>query len=278
MAEITAALVKELRTATNVSMMECKRALVKADGDMQKATIHLRESGVAVAAKKATRTAKQGIIASESIEDGKITSLVEVNCETDFVTRNDVFQALVKDIATQACATDGSLADEMKDTLAQKVAEIGENIVARQNVRYILEDTGSVGAYIHLGGKVGVLVELGCEKDETAGSEKFTDLLKDLTLHIAACDPGYLTSDQVPEAEVSAERQIFAKQVEGKPAEIVDKIVDGKIKKFFGEICLVDQGFVKEPKQSITELLKEKGKELGDTLTVRRFVRYQLGS
>ncbi|MBN2301314.1 MAG: translation elongation factor Ts [Lentisphaerae bacterium] len=278
MAEITATLVKELRIATNVSMMECKKALVEADGDMDKAIILLRERGMAVAAKKAARTANQGIIASATTEDDKITSLVEINCETDFVTRNQIFQAFVRELAARACATDGNLADEVQDELTRKIAEIGENIVARRNVRFVLKDVGKVASYIHMGGKVGVLVELGCEKPETTKTEQFKELLKDLTLHVAAANPGYLTSTDVPETKITAERDIYAKQVDGnKPPQIVQKIVDGKIKKFFAEVCLVDQGFVKEPKQSIAALLSEKSKQLGDTLSIRRFVRYQLG-
>ncbi len=136
---------------------------------------------------------------------------------------------------------------------------------------------GIVGSYIHMGGKVGVLIEVACGKEETQTADAFAELVKDLTLHIAAAAPPYLTSAEIPEDVIAEERAIFAKQVEGKPEQIIDKIVDGKVKKFFGETCLINQGFVKEPKQSITELLAEKGKELGDTLEIKRFARYQLG-
>jgi elongation factor Ts len=129
-----------------------------------------------------------------------------------------------------------------------------------------------------MGGKVGVVVDVACENDATAASDEFKELVKDLTLHVAASAPKYLTSDEVPEDEIAAEREIYAKQVTDKPEHIIDKIVDGKIKKYFAEVCLVDQGFVKEPKQSITQLLAAKGKEMDDTLSIRRFVRYQLGA
>jgi elongation factor Ts len=277
MAEITAALVKQLRDATNVSMMECKRALIEADADIEKATRILRERGMAVAAKKASRTANQGLIASAASDDNNTCALIEVNCETDFVTRNDVFKAFVKELSEKACTTDENLADLVKDELTAKVAEIGENIVIRRNTRYILDGTGKLASYIHLGGKIGCLLELSCEKNETTETDGFKELAKDITLHIAASNPKYLVSEEVPEDVIAGEREIYAKQVTDKPPQIVDKIVDGKMKKFFGEVCLVDQGFVKDPKVSISALLDAKGKELDDKITIKRFTRYQLG-
>jgi elongation factor Ts len=277
MAEITADIVKKLRDATNVSMMECKRALQEAGGDMAKATKILRERGMAVAAKKASRATNQGLIASASAEGGKIASLVEVNCETDFVARNANFIAFTKELAEAACGTEASLADQVKTKVVAKIAEIGENMVVRRNVRFVLSGTGALQSYIHLGGKVGVLVELGAEKSATLESPAFKELIKDLTLHVAACNPKHLTSEAVPAEEIATEREIYAKQVKDKPAQIVGKIVDGKLRKYFADVCLVEQPFVKEQKQSVRDLLKEKGKQLGDNLVIRRFVRYQLG-
>jgi elongation factor Ts len=277
MVDITASLVKQLRDATNVSMMECKRALQETDGDLDKATTLLREKGIAVAAKRAAKAANQGIIAATSADEGKALAMAEVNCETDFVARNSDFKAFVEQVAEAALGTDDALSEVMHDTLIDKIASIGENIKIRRNVRYSLQGTGKVASYIHMGGKVGVLIEVACGKDETVASPVFDELVRDLTLHVAATAPACLTSDEVPEDDIAAERAIFAKQVEGKPENIVSMIVDGKIRKYFSEICLVDQGFVKEPKTSITELLAEKGKELGDELTIKRFVRYQLG-
>ena len=278
MPEITAAMVKALREATNVSMMDCKRALVEAGGDADQATKLLRERGVAVAAKRAARTANQGIIAAAEADGGNAKALVEVNCETDFVTRNESFQAFVAEMAGKAVETDANLADALEAEITAKRVEIGENITVRRNVRFMLDGSGMIGSYIHLGGKVGVLVEVGCEKAETADADAFKALVSDLTLHIAALAPQHLTSDEVPADVIAAERDIYAQQVKDKPAQIIEKIVDGKIAKFLGEICLVNQGFVKEPKQSITTLLAETGKPLGDTLSIRRFVRYQLGA
>ncbi len=277
MPEITAAQVKELREATNVSMMECKRALVEAEGDMAAATRMLRERGMAVAAKKSSRTANQGLIASAAADNGRTLSLVEVNCETDFVARNADFIAFVDAMARKACETDDALADSMKDELVAKVAEIGENLVLRRNTRYVLEATGAIEAYIHLNSKIGVLVEVGCEKPDTVAATEFQELLKDLVLHIAACAPQHLRPEDVPEDVVRAERDIYAKQVEDKPPQVVEKIVDGKMRKYYGEICLLNQPFVKEPKQSVTQLLDAVGKTTGDKLTLRRFTRYQVG-
>jgi len=278
MAEITASLVKQLREATNVSMMECKKALVEANGDMEAATKILRERGIAVAAKKASRAAKQGLVASASKEDGRIASLVEINCETDFVARNENFVKFVNDLAEKACETDEALSEQMKDIVTAKIAEIGENIIVRRNIRYKLEGNGAIASYIHLGGKVGVLVEAGCGSEATVSNPVFGELVRDLTLQIAAANPKYLVPDEIPEEEVKAEREIYASQVKNKPANVIDKIVDGRMKKYHSEVCLIDQPFVKEPKQSIRDLLASKGKELNDTIEVKRFVRYQMGA
>jgi elongation factor Ts len=276
--EITASQVKELRDATNVSMMECKKALVECAGNMEEAIKKLRERGVAVAAKRAEKAANQGIIAAVESADGKRIGMVEVNCETDFVARNADFKAFVDMVARKAPETDAPLADVLKDTLMEKVAATGENLKIRRNIRYCLNGTGKLASYIHMGGKVGVLIEVSCTKPETQANPSFIELVKDLTLHIAAANPVYLKSDEIPAATIAAEREIYAKQVEGKPANMVNKIVDGKMGKFFAETCLVNQGFVKEPKQTITELLEAVAKPLGETFGIKRFVRYQLGA
>jgi len=277
MVEINAELVKQLRDETNVSMMECKKALVEAAGDLAKATVLLRKRGVAVAAKKAARAANQGLIASAAAEGGKILSLIELNCETDFVAKNEGFRKLADQLAARACETDANLADQVKDQLVAKIAEIGENIVFNRNIRYVRQGKGRLGSYIHLGGKVGVLIDVGCENSATEENPVFKDLVKDLTLQIAASSPRYLVSSEVPADILAAEREIYASQVKDKPPQIVDKIVDGKLKKFYSDVCLMDQVFVKEAKLSITALLAARSKELGDKLTVRRFVRYQIG-
>ena len=277
MADIGAALVKELRDALGISMMECKNALVEAGGDLEEATRILRERGVAVAAKKAERVANQGRIASSTSEDGSTISLVEINCETDFVARNESFIAFVDDLTARACKTDGDLAEEVKEEVIAKITELGENLVVRKCERLTKEGSGILASYIHMGGKVGVLLDVSCQKAETEEVEAFKALAHDLTLHIAACSPRYLTPADVPEADIESEKAIYAKQVEGKPEQIIEKIVTGKLHKFFAEICLVKQGFVKEPKQSVEKLLAAVGKDVDDTLGIRRYVRYQIG-
>jgi elongation factor Ts len=172
---------------------------------------------------------------------------------------------------------DGELADAVKDVVTAKIAEIGENIVARRSVRYSLQGAGVVASYIHLGAKVGALIEVGCEKDATARDPRFQEVAKDILLHIAASIPRYLSRADVPADVLTAEREIYAKQVQGKPPAIVEKIVDGKMGKFYQQTCLVDQGFVKDPEQSVAKVIEAKGKEMGDKLSIRRFVRYQLG-
>lgn len=279
MAEITAAQVKELRDATNVSMMECKKALVESGGDRDQAMRLLRERGLAIAGKRADRAANQGLVAAEVLNGRKTGVMIEVNCETDFVARNESFQKFVADLLVKARDVgDGALADAVKDELNDQIAAIGENLVVRRNAKFDIQGTGTIASYIHLGGKIGILVEVGCEKDATPQSDVFKDLVRDITLHIAAANPSYLHRDEVPQDLINSEKEIFAKQVEGKPANIIEKIVEGKIDKFFGQICLVEQAFVRDPDQTITQLLASKGTELGDTLSIRRYVRYQIGA
>ena len=277
MVEISATLVKELRDETNLGMMDCKKALQEAGGDKQQAIKILRERGLSVAGKKASRVAKEGQVAAEIYNGGKSGVMIEVNCETDFVAKNAGFQAFVKELVEKAKTVQGELAVAMQTEVAAKIAETGENIVVRRNIRYDLSGPGAIAAYIHLGGKVGVLLEVGCQNQATAQQEAFKETVKDITLHIAACNPQYLDRSAVPQEILQAEREIYAKQVENKPANIVQKIVDGKVDKYYGQVCLIEQGFVKDPDQTVTEFLAARGKALNDTLTVRRFIRYQVG-
>jgi len=277
MVEITAGMVKELRDATNVSMMECKRALQEAEGDKEKAFKLLRERGMAVAAKKADRVAKNGKISSKVSGDGKTGVLIEVNCETDFVTRNEVFQKFVVEMTDKALETGGNPAEVFKADIVAKVAEIGENIVLRKSEKYTVEGTGAVASYIHMGGTVGVLAEFSFEKAETVNSPVFKELALDICLHIAAARPASLDRSGVPAQLVEDEKALFAKQVEGKPANIVEGILKGKLNKFYSQICLIEQMFVKDDKISITQLLEAKGKEIGDTVAIKRYTRWQLG-
>jgi elongation factor Ts len=277
--EISAAMVKELRDETGLGMMECKKALIETNGDKAAAIKVLRERGMAIAGKKADRVAKDGRVACDIYDGGRTGVMIEVDCETDFVARNSVFQAFMKELVVKAHgATDNGLAEAVKDQVQAKIAEIGENIIVRRNVRFQVQGEGLVAGYIHLGEKVGVLLEVGCTQAATVAKEAFRDAVKDVTLQIAASNPPYLNRDSVPADVIQAEREIYAKQVENKPANIVQKIVDGKLEKFYQQGCLVEQAFVKDPDVSITEMLAARSKDLGDTLVVRRFVRYQVGA
>jgi elongation factor Ts len=286
---ITASLVKELREKTGVAMMECKNALKETEGDIDAAIKILRERGEAKAEKKASRDANEGIIVASLDESGKSGVLVEINCETDFVAKNENFQAFVAEVAATVLASDvtdleaAKLLPKGDETLEgfikTKVLEMGENLQFRRFERLTLDGEGGVASYIHLGGKVGVLIEVSSQKAETASSDTFRDLVKDLTLHIAATSPAGLKREDIPAELVESEKDIFRKQMEGagKPAEILEKIIEGKLGKFYSERCLLEQGFVKEPDTPIKNLLEAKGKELSDTITVNNFLRFGLG-
>ncbi len=275
---ITTSMIKELRDATSMGINDCKKALEQANGDFDAAVKILREKGAAVASKRASKEANEGIIASNVSDDAQTGALIEVNCETDFVTRNEAFQAFAEELRQEALnyETD-QMAAGINDKVEAQMASIGEKIQFRRNVKWTVEGTGAITSYIHMGGKVGVLVELGCERAETINSPIFQELSKDLTLHVAAAAPEYLNRDEVPAELVEEEMDIARKQLEGKPENIMENILKGKINKFYSQICFIEQGFVKEEKVSITDLVAEKSKELGDTLTVKRYIRYQLG-
>lgn len=273
--QIDAQTVKTLREKTNAGLMECKRALAEANGDMEAAIDILRKKGAASAAKKADREAKDGIIAQAIVSGAKVGVIVEINCETDFVAKNDQFKGFCDEIAKKLATDPG--ADLEADRVAA-VQKIGENVQIRRHERIEVKDNGLVAAYIHTGGKVGVLVEVGAEKPETGSQESFKQLVRDITLQIAAANPVCIGREQVPADLIARERAIYADQVPpGKPAQVVEKIIDGKMGKFYAGICLVEQSFIKNPDQTIEQLLAEQSKALGDKLTIRRFVRYMVG-
>ncbi|MGI5868615.1 MAG: translation elongation factor Ts [Kiritimatiellia bacterium] len=280
MAQITASEVNKLRGMTGVSMMECKKALVQTDGDIDAAVKLLRELGIAVAAKRAEKEANQGIIAAATSDDGRKIAMVEVNCETDFVARNADFVAFVDSVAARALAEGDNIAETMKDELTAKISAIGENLKIRRCDVFTLQGVGRLASYIHMGGKVGVIVEVGCTKAETVGNETFAEFVKDLTLQIAASAPRWLDRSQVPADVIAAEREIYANQMKGenKPANILEKIIEGKMQKFYSEACLVDQVFVKDGAFTIKKLMDHVGKAAGDAVVVRRYIRYQLGA
>jgi elongation factor Ts len=275
---IDAQLVKALREKTNAGLMECKRALAETNGDLEAAVDALRKKGAASAATKADREAKDGIIAQAILPGAKVGVLVEVNCETDFVAKNEGFKAFCDEVARKIASQPD--ADLESDRVAA-VQKIGENVRIRRSARVEVTGHGSLAAYIHTGGKVGVLVEVGANKDETPTKEEFRQLVRDITLQIAAANPVCVDRTQVPAALAERERAIYSEQVPpGKPANIVEKIIEGKMDKFYSGACLVDQTFIKNPPgddTTIAQLIAAKSKELGDTLVIRSFVRFKVG-
>jgi elongation factor Ts len=274
---ISAAQVKELRDRTGAGMMDCKKALQETEGDMEAAIDLLRSKGAAKAAKRAGKEATEGVVASYVDEDTGVGALVEVNCETDFVARNDEFQALAQDLAEHVARhedADGEGAGEdldahafqggertVEQVVTQTSAKTGEKVVFRNWARY--DADGVLGAYVHMGGKIGVLVELDAGASE--------ELARDVAMHIAASRPLAVTAEDLPEAVVEREREVYLKQVqeEGKPEHIQDRIVEGKLGKFFKENALLEQPFVKDPDVTVGALV-------ADT-KIRRFARYELG-
>ena len=273
-AVIDANLVKTLREKTNAGLMECKRALTESNGDVEGAIDILRKKGAASAAKKADREAKDGVIAQAILPGAKVGVLAEVNCETDFVAKNEGFRSFCDELARKIAENPAANLESDRVAAVQK---IGENIQLRRHERIEVTGNGLVAAYIHTGGKVGVLVEVGAEKEATSESETFKQLVRDITLQIAAANPVCVDRTSVPVSVLDRERAIYREQVTGKPANIVEKIVEGKVEKFYSTACLVDQAFIKNPDQTIAQLVDAKSKELGDRITIRRFLRYMVG-
>ncbi|MDR3404385.1 MAG: translation elongation factor Ts [Chthoniobacter sp.] len=272
---IDAQLVKTLREKTNAGLMECKKALSETNGDVEAAVDVLRKKGTIKAGEKSDREAKEGVIAQAILPGAKVGVLVEVNCETDFVAKNESFKAFTDEVAKKIALDPKANVEADRIEAFQRLKE---NLVIRRSERVEVTGHGAVAAYIHTGGKVGVLVEVGANKDETTTTDAFRQLVRDITLQIAAAHPISVDRTSVPAATVERERAIYVEQVPpGKPANIVENIVKGKLDKFFSTVCLIDQAFIKNPDQTISQLVAEKSKELGDQLVIRRFLRYSVG-
>jgi len=276
---ISVAAVKELREKTGAGMMDCQRALAEAAGDLEAAVTILRKKGLAAAAKKAGRAAKDGLVAIAVAGDGARAGMVELNCETDFVARNDQYQAFAQQLAQRAMQEGwrevaealqrpfpGAEGQTVEQAISSRVATIGENIRLSRVASLVAGPGMKLGSYLHMGGKIGVLVALsGSADDET---------VKDVAMHIAAAEPGFVARDSVPEAVLETEREVARAQAASaeKPPQVVEKIVEGKVAKFFEQVCLVDQAFVKNPEQRVGELLAQRG-----GVEVAGFVRFKLG-
>lgn len=274
MAEIKPADVAKLRSITGAGMQQCKNALVEAEGNMDAAVDILRKQGAATAANKAVKEAREGVIAQFIQPGGKLGVLVELNCQTDFVARNEDFRKYC-DAVAETVATDPGA--DLEPGRLEMVSKIGENIVISRNHRMEVSGNGAIAAYIHTGAKVGVLVEVGCEKQDTTANDDFKRLVKDITLQIAAAHPVAVSRDHVDPAVVAKEKEIAEEQFKDKPAQAIAKIVEGKLNSFFQTVCLVDQGFVKDPDKTVQAYVDETSKQLGDKLEIRRFIRFQVG-
>jgi len=273
MAEITVAQIGKLRQQTGAGLMDCKKALTETEGDVEAAIEWLRKKGAATAEKKSTRTTSEGVIALNLSDDGKKGTLVEINCETDFVAKNDKFKEFCNEIAT-AYSENPEVDLEEKRTTA--VAEIGENIQLTRNESLSLEGSGAVATYIHHGAKVGVLAAVETGKGETAQAEPFKQLLSDITLQITATSPEALDRNALDQDKLEKERGIAREQFKDKPAQAIEKIVEGKIEKYYSEVCLLDQDFVKG-EGSVEDHVTAVAKELGDEITIKAFTRFQMG-
>ena len=296
---VTPELVKALRERTAAGFMECKRALEKAAGDLDRAAQILREEGVAKADKKVGRVAGEGVVAAWLSPAGDAGALVELNCETDFVARNDTFAALAADLAEQVClegappdtaalldrpARKGQPGQTVGQRLKEDIAALGENIVLRRAERLAV-GPGAPGtlltSYIHAGGKIGVLVELAADSAAAARHEQAVRIGRDVAMQVAAMSPRWVRREEVPADDLERERAVLRAQpdLQGKPPAVQAKIVEGRLGKFYGEACLLEQPFIKDEarKATVAEALKEAARAVGGKLEVRRFVRFRVG-
>ncbi|PRR75276.1 translation elongation factor Ts [Clostridium thermopalmarium] len=284
---ITAGMVKELRERTGAGMMDCKKALTEANGDMEKAIEFLREKGLAAAAKKAGRVAAEGLVVTYVTDDNKTAVVLEINCETDFVAVNDQFINFTNSIAKQIVSSNVTTVEQLleekfindsnvtvKEALTALIAKIGENMNIRRFEKLTVQN-GVISSYIHGDGRIGVLVKLNCEKEDPS----LLELGKDLAMQVAAANPLFLDENSVDQEVLNKEREIYRVQAlnEGKPEKIVEKMVEGRIQKYLKEVCLVNQVWVKNPDYTIKKLLEEKSKEIGATISIDSFVRYERG-
>ncbi|MCM1496981.1 MAG: translation elongation factor Ts [Clostridium sp.] len=289
---ITASMVKDLREQTGAGMMDCKKALTETDGDFDKAVEFLREKGLATAQKKAGRIAAEGIVATTIKSDDKVAAIVEVNAETDFVAKNEVFQTYVKEVVEQVADSDAVDIEAFKaepwaldtsmtvqDKLAAMIAKIGENMNIRRFEK-VVSDDGIVVSYIHAGGKIGVLVEAKTDNH----SDTVKEALKNIAMQIAALNPKYVSSEDVPEDYKEHEKEILMAQAKNdpknanKPENIIEKMIMGRLNKELKEVCLLEQEYVKaENKESVAKYLEAVSKEVGSAVTLNKFVRFETG-
>lgn len=289
---ITASMVKELREMTGVGMLDCKKALAETDGDMEKAVEYLREKGLAASEKKAGRIASEGLCLSYLTDDKKTGVVVEVNSETDFVAKNPVFREYVLQVAeqiagSQAADVDALLTETWKfdtslsvaEALSSKVAVIGENLKLRRFEKYELKEAGTIVSYIHGGGRIGVMLELACDN----ATEAVEEMGKNIAMQIAALNPQFISVDDVPAEFVAKEKEILTQQAmndpknASKPANIIEKMIEGRLNKEMKEICLVEQPYVKDGDLTVKKYIESVAKEAGALISIKRMVRFETG-
>ena len=289
MAEITAAKVKELRERTGSGMMDCKKALAETNGDMEKAIDYLREKGLAKAAKKAERTASDGRIFHIVSDDGKLGVMIELNSETDFVAKTDEFNDLGNKITAHLFAKSYSdvanlldsvheSGNKISDLVTAVIAKLGENIVLKRFARFDSQH-GKAFCYIHSNYKVGALAELDAEKADVINSDEFAELGHEICMQIAAANPSCLSPEDVPEDVLEREKAVYRQQLldEGKPADKIEKIIPGKVRKFYESTCLLEQEYIRDSDKKVKDLIAEVGKKLGTKVCVKRFERFGIG-
>lgn len=289
---ITASMVKELREMTGVGMLDCKKALAETDGDMEKAVEYLREKGLAASEKKAGRIASEGVCLSYLSEDKSVGVVVEVNSETDFVAKNPVFREYVLQVAehiasSQAADVDALLSEAWKfdtsmtvaEALSSKVAVIGENLKIRRFEKYTKDGAGTIVSYIHGGGRIGVMIEIACDNV----TEAVEEMGKNIAMQIAALNPQFISVDDVPAEFIAKEKEILTQQAMNdeknakKPANIIEKMIEGRLNKEMKEICLIEQPYVKDGDLSVKKYIETVAKEVGAPITIKRMVRFETG-
>ncbi|MSN24539.1 MAG: elongation factor Ts [Geobacter sp.] len=289
---VSAAQISELRKSTGAGMLDCKKALEETGGNFDQAVDFLRTKGLAAASKKSGRAATEGMVVAAISAGGNKGVLVEINSETDFVAKNDKFQAFVKDVANHVLQAGPTTVEELfaqayvgdssktiQTLLSEAISVIGENMQIRRFSTFEVSGAGAIGSYIHAGGKIGVLVEATCDNEAAAKDERFAAFVKDVAMHCAAASPLYVKRDEVDADVLEREKDVYrAKAREtGKPENIIDKIIDGQVNKFYTDICLLEQQFVKDTDKSIQQYAAETGKALGTAITVTRFAKFVLG-
>jgi len=289
---VTAAQISELRKSTGAGMLDCKKALEQTDGNFDQAVDFLRTKGLAAASKKSGRAATEGMVVAALSANGNKGVLVEINSETDFVAKNDKFQAFVNDVAQHVLQASPATVEELfaqayigdssktiQTLLSEAIAVIGENMQIRRFSSFEVPGNGAVGSYIHAGGKIGVLVEATCDNEAAARDERFAAFVKDVAMHCAAASPLYVKRDQVDADVLEREKEIYRSKARetGKPENIIEKIIDGQVNKFYADICLVEQQFVKDTDKTIQQYAAETGKALGTAITITRFAKFVLG-